>query len=117
MLQVVLSRTFPFQAQQILSTCLEKIDISGTEGYDVFLSQLKDGLKNTSHETAANHKVAKVTPVGVHRLLAPSYQQPATSPGVPRQTGSTLSGAGGGGGGLGARRAAAITSPAVWKEH
>lgn len=52
-----------FQAQQILSTCLEKIDISSTEGYDVFLSQLKDGLKNTSHETAANHKVAKVTAV------------------------------------------------------
>lgn len=58
-----------FQAQQILSTCLEKIDISSTEGYDVFLSQLKDGLKNTSHETAANHKVAKVSlpaPAGVH---------------------------------------------------
>lgn len=49
-----------FQAQQILSTCLEKIDVSSTEGYDAFLSQLKDGLKNTSHETAANHKVAKV---------------------------------------------------------
>lgn len=55
-----MNRIFTFQAQQILSTCLEKIDISSTEGYDVFLSQLKDGLKNTSHETAANHKVAKV---------------------------------------------------------
>lgn len=57
---VVSNRTFMFQAQQILSTCVEKIDISSTEGYDVFVSQLKDGLKNTSHETAANHKVAKV---------------------------------------------------------
>lgn len=26
----------------------------------MFITQLKDGLKNTSHETAANHKVAKV---------------------------------------------------------
>lgn len=70
-LQVILNRTFMFQAQQILSTCLEKIDISSTEGYDVFLSQLKDGLKNTSHETAANHKVAKVNlpaPVGVYMV-------------------------------------------------
>ncbi|XP_029691286.1 baculoviral IAP repeat-containing protein 6 isoform X2 [Takifugu rubripes] len=54
------------EAQQILSTCLEKIDISSTEGYDVFLSQLKDGLKNTSHETAANHKVAKWATVTFH---------------------------------------------------
>lgn len=59
-LQVIFNNNSVFQAQQILSTCLEKIDISSTEGYDVFLSQLKDGLKNTSHETAANHKVAKV---------------------------------------------------------
>lgn len=59
-LQVLFNNNSVFQAQQILSTCLEKIDISSTEGYDVFLSQLKDGLKNTSHETAANHKVAKV---------------------------------------------------------
>lgn len=60
-----------FQAQQILSTCVEKIDISSTEGYDVFVSQLKDGLKNTSHETAANHKVAKVTlPAPVLLLLS-----------------------------------------------
>lgn len=48
------------QAQQLLSACIEKVDVSGTEGYDLFLTQLKDGLKNTSHETAANHKVAKV---------------------------------------------------------
>lgn len=48
------------QAQQLLSACLEKIDVSNTEGYELFLSQLKEGLKNTSHETAANHKVAKV---------------------------------------------------------
>lgn len=49
------------QAQQMLSACLEKVDVSNTEGYDLFLTQLKEGLKNTSHETAANHKVAKVT--------------------------------------------------------
>lgn len=48
------------QAQQMLSACLEKVDVSNTEGYDLFLTQLKEGLKNTSHETAANHKVAKV---------------------------------------------------------
>lgn len=30
------------------------------EGYDLFLTQLKEGLESTSHETAANHKVAKV---------------------------------------------------------
>uniref|UniRef100_H3CIY4 Dual E2 ubiquitin-conjugating enzyme/E3 ubiquitin-protein ligase BIRC6 n=1 Tax=Tetraodon nigroviridis TaxID=99883 RepID=H3CIY4_TETNG len=54
------------EAQQILSTCVEKIDVSSTEGYDLFLSQLKDGLKNTSHETAANHKVAKWATVTFH---------------------------------------------------
>ncbi|XP_069036040.1 baculoviral IAP repeat-containing protein 6 isoform X3 [Lepisosteus oculatus] len=47
------------EAQQVLSACLEKVDVSNTEGYDQFITQLKDGLKNTSHETAANHKVAK----------------------------------------------------------
>ncbi|XP_055083393.1 baculoviral IAP repeat-containing protein 6 isoform X2 [Periophthalmus magnuspinnatus] len=47
------------EAQQMLSACQEKIDISNTEGYDLFISQLKEGLKNSSHETAANHKVAK----------------------------------------------------------
>lgn len=86
-----------FQAQQILSTCLEKIDISSTEGYDVFLSQLKDGLKNTSHETAANHKVAKVNlpaPAGVYMVTdtpdkwIPSYR--ATSPLAPTQPGSSF---------------------------
>ena len=50
-----------FQAQQMLSACQEKIDVSNTEGYELFISQLKEGLKNTSHETAANHKVAKVS--------------------------------------------------------
>lgn len=50
-----------FQAQQLLTACQEKIDVSNTEGYELFLSQLKEGLKNTSHETAANHKVAKVS--------------------------------------------------------
>lgn len=45
----------------MLSACQEKIDMSNTEGYELFLSQLKEGLKNTSHETAANHKVAKVS--------------------------------------------------------
>lgn len=49
------------QAQQILSACQEKIDVSNTEGYELFITQLKEGLKNTSHETAANHKVAKVS--------------------------------------------------------
>lgn len=49
-----------FQAQQMLSACQEKIDVSNTEGYELFITQLKEGLKNTSHETAANHKVAKV---------------------------------------------------------
>lgn len=44
----------------MLYACLEKVDIVNTEGYDLFLTQLKEGLKNTSHETAANHKVAKV---------------------------------------------------------
>ena len=45
----------------MLSACQEKIDVSNTEGYDLFINQLKEGLKNTSHETAANHKVAKVS--------------------------------------------------------
>ena len=45
----------------MLSACQEKIDVSNTEGYELFLTQLKEGLKNTSHETAANHKVAKVS--------------------------------------------------------
>lgn len=50
-----------FQAQQMLLACQEKIDVSNTDGYDLFISQLKEGLKNSSHETAANHKVAKVS--------------------------------------------------------
>ncbi|XP_028844057.1 baculoviral IAP repeat-containing protein 6 isoform X2 [Denticeps clupeoides] len=54
------------EAQQILSACLEKVDVSNTEGYDLFLTQLKEGLKNTSHETAANHKVAKWATVTFH---------------------------------------------------
>ncbi|XP_039594997.1 baculoviral IAP repeat-containing protein 6 isoform X2 [Polypterus senegalus] len=54
------------EAQQMLSACLEKVDVSSTEGYDQFISQLKDGLKNTSHETAANHKVAKWATVTFH---------------------------------------------------
>uniref|UniRef100_A0A7N9CYR3 Dual E2 ubiquitin-conjugating enzyme/E3 ubiquitin-protein ligase BIRC6 n=1 Tax=Macaca fascicularis TaxID=9541 RepID=A0A7N9CYR3_MACFA len=54
------------EAQQLLSACLEKVDISSTEGYDLFITQLKDGLKNTSHETAANHKVAKWATVTFH---------------------------------------------------
>lgn len=45
----------------MLSACQEKIDVSNTEGYELFINQLKEGLKNTSHETAANHKVAKVS--------------------------------------------------------
>ncbi|XP_018580423.1 baculoviral IAP repeat-containing protein 6 isoform X3 [Scleropages formosus] len=54
------------EAQQLLSACLEKVDVSGAEGYDLFITQLKDGLKNTSHETAANHKVAKWATVTFH---------------------------------------------------
>ncbi|XP_066552631.1 baculoviral IAP repeat-containing protein 6 isoform X3 [Amia ocellicauda] len=54
------------EAQQMLSACLEKVDVSNTEGYDQFITQLKDGLKNTSHETAANHKVAKWATVTFH---------------------------------------------------
>ncbi|XP_068012640.1 baculoviral IAP repeat-containing protein 6 isoform X6 [Melanerpes formicivorus] len=54
------------EAQQLLSACIEKVDISSTEGYDLFITQLKDGLKNTSHETAANHKVAKWATVTFH---------------------------------------------------
>ncbi|XP_048340127.1 baculoviral IAP repeat-containing protein 6 isoform X2 [Sphaerodactylus townsendi] len=54
------------EAQQLLSACMEKVDVSSTEGYDLFLTQLKDGLKNTSHETAANHKVAKWATVTFH---------------------------------------------------
>ncbi|XP_060789211.1 baculoviral IAP repeat-containing protein 6 isoform X2 [Neoarius graeffei] len=54
------------EAQQMLYACLEKVDISSTEGYDLFLTQLKEGLKNTSHETAANHKVAKWATVTFH---------------------------------------------------
>lgn len=54
------------EAQQMLSACLEKVDVSNTEGYDLFLTQLKEGLKNTSHETAANHKVAKWATVTFH---------------------------------------------------
>ncbi|XP_037398087.1 baculoviral IAP repeat-containing protein 6 isoform X3 [Pygocentrus nattereri] len=54
------------EAQQMLYACLEKVDISNTEGYDLFLTQLKEGLKNTSHETAANHKVAKWATVTFH---------------------------------------------------
>ncbi|KAG5831644.1 hypothetical protein ANANG_G00305910 [Anguilla anguilla] len=54
------------EAQQMLSACLEKVDVSGAEGYDQFITQLKDGLNNTSHETAANHKVAKWATVTFH---------------------------------------------------
>ncbi|XP_032409947.1 baculoviral IAP repeat-containing protein 6 isoform X3 [Xiphophorus hellerii] len=54
------------EAQQMLSACQEKIDVSSTEGYELFISQLKEGLKNTSHETAANHKVAKWATVTFH---------------------------------------------------
>ncbi|KAI1894397.1 hypothetical protein AGOR_G00115390 [Albula goreensis] len=54
------------EAQQMLSACLEKVDVSNAEGYDLFITQLKDGLKNTSHETAANHKVAKWATVTFH---------------------------------------------------
>ncbi|KYO23912.1 baculoviral IAP repeat-containing protein 6 isoform A [Alligator mississippiensis] len=54
------------EAQQLLSACMEKVDVSSTEGYDLFITQLKDGLKNTSHETAANHKVAKWATVMFH---------------------------------------------------
>ncbi|XP_027497091.1 baculoviral IAP repeat-containing protein 6 isoform X7 [Corapipo altera] len=54
------------EAQQLLSACIEKVDVSSTEGYDLFITQLKDGLKNTSHETAANHKVAKWATVTFH---------------------------------------------------
>ena len=55
------------QAQQMLSACQEKVDVSNTEGYDLFITQLKEGLKNTSHETAANHKVAKVSHMSPQR--------------------------------------------------
>ncbi|KAM4600039.1 dual E2 ubiquitin-conjugating enzyme/E3 ubiquitin-protein ligase BIRC6 isoform 3-T3 [Fundulus diaphanus] len=54
------------EAQQMLSACQEKIDVSSTEGYELFINQLKEGLKNTSHETAANHKVAKWATVTFH---------------------------------------------------
>uniref|UniRef100_A0A8C3Q9P8 Dual E2 ubiquitin-conjugating enzyme/E3 ubiquitin-protein ligase BIRC6 n=1 Tax=Geospiza parvula TaxID=87175 RepID=A0A8C3Q9P8_GEOPR len=54
------------EAQQLLSACIEKVDVSSTEGYDLFITQLKDGLKNTSYETAANHKVAKWATVTFH---------------------------------------------------
>ncbi|XP_056423373.1 baculoviral IAP repeat-containing protein 6 isoform X3 [Hyla sarda] len=54
------------EVQQLLSACLEKIDVSSAEGYDLFIMQLKDGFKNTSHETAANHKVAKWATVTFH---------------------------------------------------
>ncbi|XP_018120697.1 baculoviral IAP repeat-containing protein 6 isoform X4 [Xenopus laevis] len=54
------------EAQQLLSACLKKIDISSAEGYDLFIMQLKDGFKNTSHETAGNHKVAKWATVTFH---------------------------------------------------
>uniref|UniRef100_A0A4W3K7A1 Dual E2 ubiquitin-conjugating enzyme/E3 ubiquitin-protein ligase BIRC6 n=1 Tax=Callorhinchus milii TaxID=7868 RepID=A0A4W3K7A1_CALMI len=54
------------EAQQLLSACLEKVEVSYIEGYDQFITQLKDGLQNTSHETAANHKVAKWATVTFH---------------------------------------------------
>ncbi|KAM9726353.1 LOW QUALITY PROTEIN: dual E2 ubiquitin-conjugating enzyme/E3 ubiquitin-protein ligase BIRC6 [Menidia menidia] len=54
------------EAQQMLLACQEKIDVSNTEGYESFITQLKEGLKNTSHETAANHKVAKWATVTFH---------------------------------------------------
>ncbi|KAM3863276.1 dual E2 ubiquitin-conjugating enzyme/E3 ubiquitin-protein ligase BIRC6 [Diretmus argenteus] len=54
------------EAQQMLLACQEKIDVSNTEGFDLFITQLKEGLKNTSHETAANHKVAKWATVTFH---------------------------------------------------
>uniref|UniRef100_A0A8C1V3E6 Dual E2 ubiquitin-conjugating enzyme/E3 ubiquitin-protein ligase BIRC6 n=1 Tax=Cyprinus carpio TaxID=7962 RepID=A0A8C1V3E6_CYPCA len=56
----------PLQAQQMLYACMEKVDVSNTEGYDLFLTQLKEGLENTSDETAANHKVAKWATVTFH---------------------------------------------------
>ncbi|XP_016428418.1 baculoviral IAP repeat-containing protein 6-like [Sinocyclocheilus rhinocerous] len=54
------------EAQQMLYACMEKVDVSNTEGYDLFLTQLKEDLENTSHETAANHKVAKWATVTFH---------------------------------------------------
>ncbi|XP_041107829.1 baculoviral IAP repeat-containing protein 6-like isoform X5 [Polyodon spathula] len=54
------------EAQQMLSACLEKVDVSNAEGYDQFITQLKDGLKNISHESAANHRVAKWATVTFH---------------------------------------------------
>ncbi|XP_061083476.1 baculoviral IAP repeat-containing protein 6 isoform X4 [Conger conger] len=54
------------EAQQMLSACLEKVDVSSADGYELFITQLKEGLKNTSHETAANHKVAKWATVTFH---------------------------------------------------
>ncbi|XP_069464004.1 baculoviral IAP repeat-containing protein 6 isoform X2 [Ambystoma mexicanum] len=54
------------EAQQLLSACIEKVDVSSSDGYETFVTQLKDGLKNTSHETAASHKVAKWATVTLH---------------------------------------------------
>ena len=51
----------------MLLACQEKIDVSNTEGYEPFITQLKEGLKNTSHETAANHKVAKVSLAAINK--------------------------------------------------
>ncbi|XP_039995720.1 baculoviral IAP repeat-containing protein 6 [Xiphias gladius] len=61
------------EAQQMLSACQEKIDVSNTDGYELFIAQLKEGLKNTSHETAANHKVAKVSLTGSQKVLFYCY--------------------------------------------
>ena len=58
----------------MLSACQEKIDVSNTEGYDLFIAQLKEGLKNSSHETAANHKVAKVSSIQSWNSFRQNYQ-------------------------------------------
>uniref|UniRef100_UPI00358FA005 baculoviral IAP repeat-containing protein 6 n=1 Tax=Myxine glutinosa TaxID=7769 RepID=UPI00358FA005 len=59
------------EAQQLLSVCQKKIDVSGTEGCDDFMAQLREGVKIATQEPPVNHKVAKWATV---KICLPHYQ-------------------------------------------
>uniref|UniRef100_A0A8C4Q1J4 Dual E2 ubiquitin-conjugating enzyme/E3 ubiquitin-protein ligase BIRC6 n=1 Tax=Eptatretus burgeri TaxID=7764 RepID=A0A8C4Q1J4_EPTBU len=59
------------EAQQLLSVCQKKIDVSGTEGCDDFMGQLREGVKIATQEPPVNHKVAKWATV---KICLPHYQ-------------------------------------------
>ncbi|XP_078714316.1 dual E2 ubiquitin-conjugating enzyme/E3 ubiquitin-protein ligase BIRC6 isoform X2 [Lampetra fluviatilis] len=67
------------EAQQLLSVCQRKIDVSGTEGYDQFISQLRDGVRSSTQEPALSHKVAKWATV---KLCLPHHVLRSAAAGV-----------------------------------